>query len=45
MYSKLLWVMLALGPAMLAIARREDTAEAPAADPAQPARLSAAPSY
>ncbi len=30
MYSKLLWVLLALGPAMLAIARRESDDGLPA---------------
>ena len=44
MYSKLLWVLLALGPAMYAIARREDAAEPVRPESAQPA-LSAAPGY
>jgi O-antigen ligase len=42
MYSKLLWVLLALGPAMYAIARAEDTAE-PAREEALPELASPSP--
>jgi O-antigen ligase len=49
MYSKLLWVLLALGPATYAIARHEDDADADADEPAPYAdglpQLSAAAGY
>ncbi len=51
MYSKLLWVLLALGPAMYAIASREDTAETAIDEPdpdesfIERSRSLAAPAY
>jgi O-antigen ligase len=45
MYSKLLWVLLALGPATYAIARREDAAAESAPSESEQPALSAAPSY